>query len=241
MGLFAVAALGLSLAGITPSQAHVVVTQDPASLQGGISYEYQVDIGHVGSTGSWEGGVGAKSWNEPGNPVGSKGWTHTSDWVALNLHEAGWLTVTLEQATVSGVPGTQLTPAFTLFQGWAVGPIVWNPSDPISGNFEWHTFNNTGNPQDTDPQHWAWLDGQMSYLDHEANPFSWTSITRTFFLGEGEYSLAFGGNPADTTLTSTHGYLATVNLSAVPIPAAVWLFGSGLTGIVAFARQRQRV
>jgi len=29
-----------------------------------------------------------------------------------------------------------------------------------------------------------------------------------------------------------------INVSAVPIPAAVWLFGSGLLGLVGFARKR---
>ena len=32
---------------------------------------------------------------------------------------------------------------------------------------------------------------------------------------------------------------ATVNVSAVPVPAAVWLFGSGLLGLVGVARRRQ--
>ncbi len=32
----------------------------------------------------------------------------------------------------------------------------------------------------------------------------------------------------------------TVNVQAVPIPAAVWLFGSGLLGLVGVARRRQR-
>jgi hypothetical protein len=233
--LFAVAAMGLWLASIIPSQAHVVVTENPDSLQGGITYDFLVDVTHAGSTGTWQGQVGAKSWNEPGNPVGSKGWTHTSDWSALNLHEAGWFTITLEQTS-----GSQLTPAFTLFQGVASGPVVWNPSDPTSGNFEWHTFNTTGNPYDTDPLHWEWARNQISYLDHEANPLSLTAITRTFFLDAGQYSLAFGGNPADTTLTGQHGYLATASLSAVPIPAAVWLFGSGLAGLVGLARRRMR-
>jgi hypothetical protein len=225
-----IAALGVWLANSAPSQAHVVVTPDPGSLQSGITYEFQVGVEELGSTGSWQGGVGAKSWNEPGNPAGSKGWTHTSDWAALELAEGGNLTITVSRATVNGVAGTQLTPAFTLFQGWATGPT--------GSTGEWHTYNNVGNPYDTDPTNWGWASGQISYLDHEANPGSLESITRTIQLAAGQYSLAIGGNPADTTLTGQHGYLAQVSLSAVPVPAAVYLFGSGLIGLAGLARRR---
>lgn len=33
--------------------------------------------------------------------------------------------------------------------------------------------------------------------------------------------------------------LATVSVSAVPVPAAVWLFGSGLIGLIGFARRKK--
>lgn len=233
--LLSMAALGIWLGSSTPSHAHVAITANPAALQDGIGYEWLAEVGHTGNTGTYTGTVGAKSWNEPVNPVGSKGWTHTSDWTALDLHEGGKLTITLAR-TAEG--GGQLTPAFTLYKGWGTGPIVWNPSDPAAGNFEWHTFNTTGNPQDTDPEHWGWLDGKMSYLDHEANPGSLNSITRTFLLEAGKYSLNFGGNPLDTALTGNHGFHATLNLAPVPIPAAVWLFGTGVIGLVGVARRR---
>jgi hypothetical protein len=224
------AAVGLWLTGSALAQAHVAVTPNPSSLQGGITYEWLAEVEEIGSSGSWQGGVGAKSWNEPNNPVGQKGWTHTADWAALDLLEAGYLTITLDRATVAGVDGTQLTPAFTLFQGWATGPT--------GSNGEWHTWNNVGNPYDTDPTNWGWASGQISYLDHEANPLGLTSISRTFFLEAGQYSLGIGGNPLDATLSGLHGYTATIGLAAVPIPAAVYLFGSGLIGLVGLARRR---
>ena len=49
----------------------------------------------------YQGSVGARSWNEPANPPDAKGWTHTSDWTALELTEAATLTVTV--ARQSGV------------------------------------------------------------------------------------------------------------------------------------------
>ena len=48
-------------------------------------------------------------------------------------------------------------------------------------------------------------------------------------LGDSWFSLA---------LDSTGGFLATASASPVPVPAAVWLFGSGLLGLCAAARRR---
>jgi len=37
------------------------------------------------------------------------------------------------------------------------------------------------------------------------------------------------------------GILSTANVSAVPVPAAVWLFGSGLIGLVGLARRKKYI
>ena len=220
--LLTAAAVGLWLASAAPSHASTI-----APVPGyapGIGYEWGVTMNGNDSA-VYQGSVGARSWNEPANPLDAKGWTHTSDWTALELTEAASLTVTLARKVDvpyfppgGGPPVTEgalLTPALSIYAGWeTTGP-------------ETHTFNPTGNTS------WA---GELTYLAHEANPSSLTSITRTFDLAAGRYSLAFGGNPADTTLTGFHGYQAT--LSTVPVPAAVWLFGSGLAGLARLARRR---
>mgnify|MGYP001157464251 CR=1 FL=1 len=190
----------------------------------GIGYEFGVTMSGNDHA-VYQGSVGAKSWNEPANPPDAKGWTHTSDWTAIELTEATTLTVTL--ARQSGVPftlpngtvvieGDLLTPALSLYAGWeTTGP-------------ETHTFNPTGNIS------WA---SELTYLAHEDNPLSLTSITRTFELAAGKYSIIYGGNPSDPTVTGFHGYQAT--LSTVPLPAAAWLFGSGVAGLLAWAKSRR--
>lgn len=220
--LFA-AALGLWLTGTAPSHAATIA---PApGYAPGIGYEWGVTMSG-NDTAVYQGSVGAKSWNEPANPPDAKGWTHTSDWTALNLTENTSLTVTLTRQSgvlffppEGGPPVTEgdlLTPAFSIYAGWeTTGP-------------ESHQFNPVGNIS------WA---SELTYLDHEANPLSLTSITKTFSLTAGHYSLVFGGNPTDGT-TGFHGYQAT--LSTVPIPAAVWLFGGGLAGLVGLARRRRQ-
>lgn len=227
-GYMIAVAVGLWLAVVAPSHASTI-TANPASLQSGITYEWNVTMGGVDSA-SYNGTVGAKSWNEPNNPVGSKGWTHTSNWTALEITGSNPILLTVDVArTTAG--GGLLTPAMTLFQGWATGPT--------GPNGEWHTWNNVGNPWETDPTNWDWSRNQMGYLAHEANTSGQNSISRTFWLNPGFYTLNFGGNPTNTSLTGNHGYLATLTTSPVPVPAAIWLFGSGIAGLAAFARRRK--
>jgi hypothetical protein len=219
-----VAALGLWL-GASPSQAATIVT-DPGYAPG-IGYEWGVTMSQNDSATIDTGSVGAKSWAEPGNPVGGKGWTHTSDWVALDLSsltENTLLTVTHSRGTTGN-----LFPAFSIYQGWEqVGP-------------ETHQFNNVANTS------WA---ANLSYLNHEANAggpngtdngTGTTSVSQSYSLAPGLYSIALGGNPSfDLGQTGTHAFVATLTTAPVPVPAAVYLFGSGLIGLAGLARRRMK-
>lgn len=102
----------------------------------------------------------------------------------------------------------------------------------------------------------------MTFTGFSGSNASGASVTGHYTLGPGLYSLVVGGaNPFDlgtyladaiatngnytTASAALTAYTAdrlarTFNLqfSAVPIPAAVYLFGSGLVGVIAFARRR---
>jgi hypothetical protein len=209
-----------------PSHAHFVITENPASLQGGITYEWLAATTH-GGDGSFSGLVGAKSWAEPGNPVDAKGWTHTTDWVAIDfsaVHEPSLLTIQVDR----GASGS-LFPAFTLYQGW----------ETVNSDASNHTFNNIG------PISWA---TNLSYIDHVANAggplgtangTGLTSVSKEFVLVPGLYSLVIGGNPPfELGQTGQHEFTVTLNLSAVPVPAAFWLFGSSLAAMAGLARRK---
>ncbi len=65
--------------------------------------------------------------------------------------------------------------------------------------------------------------------------------TVTFHAVAGQvYSVYLGGNEVNGEhFGKSYGYEATI--SAVPVPAAAWLFGSGLIGLVSLGRRKQEV
>jgi len=59
-------------------------------------------------------------------------------------------------------------------------------------------------------------------------------------LATGWYTIALGG--ADNSLTGLASHQVTVSsVSAVPLPGAVYLFGSALAGLVASTRRKQKL
>ncbi|MDN5940481.1 MAG: VPLPA-CTERM sorting domain-containing protein [Nitrospira sp.] len=223
--LFAIAAMGMWLAGAAPSHAATVTTPGPAT---GLTYEWGVTMSETDSA-VYTGLVGAKSWAEPANPPGERGWTHTSDWTALDLTGlSGSTLLTLHLAR--GATG-ELSPAFSLYSGW----------ETVNSDSPNHTFNNIGNIS------WA---TNLTYMDHIANAggpdgsgtgTGVTFVSKQWELAPGLYSLVYGGNPGFVPplgQTGSHSFSATLTTSPVPVPAALWLFGSGLTALVGLARRR---
>ena len=57
----------------------------------------------------------------------------------------------------------------------------------------------------------------------------------TFDATPGEYFVSFFGEAGASTSYGMYG----IEISQVPVPAAVWLFGSGLIGLVGMMRRRK--
>ncbi len=190
------------LLGATASQvqAATISPTDPVP-SAGISYEWTVEMGDRDRA-ELTRHVGAKSWNEPDFPVGLKGWTHTSDWIALELTQATQLTVKITRKAnvpiaTGGKAGDSLYPAFSLYSGWDETTLP-----------ELHQYNTVGDI--------PWTN-KLSYLAHQANGGATDSIFGTFTLAAGDYSLAIGGDPPAGALTQREGYRVTL-ISGTTVP-----------------------
>lgn len=175
-----------------------LMNTDPVPAPGGVGYAWTAVV-KPGETGTFSDHVGAWSWEDnalfaPGEPP--VGWTHTSRWLALKLTEETFFSITLERDDDVPWPSqseperkadtSSMFPSLTLYHGWD------NTGD------DFHTYNNRGNV--------IWAEG-IRYVDHVDNSTQ-TSITRTWRLPAGEYSLALGSNaPANNTLRQ--GFKAT--------------------------------
>ena len=74
----------------------------------------------------------------------------------------------------------------------------------------------------------------MTYLTHDATVDAVNGLT--FFAQAGKvYTVLLGGNEFGSVFSPTADYK--LSISAVPVPGAVWLFGSAMAGLIGFGRR----
>ena len=178
--------------------------------------------------------TGGGAWNDNGlnasgvaTTTGPTGWRHQTD-IGLITSEVTQ-NVTLNLSTVNGL--------FSRF-----GVTVFEGMDTNTGNYS---------------HHGAWnAPGASTPLPFSANnPFGTTGLTNigysdnvdsangyTFVAEAGKiYSIYLGGVGFSRWNGGVAGYKLDITTSPVPVPAAVWLFGSAMAGMVGFGRRRKAV
>lgn len=161
--------------------------------------------------------VGPRAWND--NTSGTQGQGHGSDFGLIHLNGLSDLSLTVAADTVLG---STLKPGFSLFQGWDTG----NSSVRVQAY-----QNNANNPLGT-----TGLIFQNSASTITPGGFASLLFTN---LAAGDYTLFVGGNYSGGT-GAPGKYTVNLTASPVPIPAAVWLFGSAMAGLIGFGRRNNK-
>ncbi len=153
------------------------------------------------------------------NPTRS--WGNALDFGLITLHTAGNLLINI---AADSSQSSTFMPGFTLFSGWDTSATSskhgsWNialPAVPV-------------NPRGT---------SGLSYLGQASTTVAGGSASYLFTnLAAGNYSLWIGGNGTIASPVGSQSYIANITASPVPVPGAIWLFGSALAGFIGLRRR----
>ncbi|QPK65383.1 VPLPA-CTERM sorting domain-containing protein [Methylomonas sp. LL1] len=243
-------AIAASIMGATAAEAHVSYHLDAAGGQA-------PNVNGSDATGSWTGGAPSYDGNLPvtwvanihhvdtvyeisaADAINNKGaasnfvlesinnkwkpassWGNALDFGLINMEVAGNLTITVEAD--SSLAST-FAPGFTLWSGWDA-----TATSSKHGSWNANPFAPTTRGSN-----------ELTYVGHAATTVDGGSVTYTFNnLAAGNYSLWVGGNGTDNV---NEFYKASMSVAAVPVPGAVWLFGSAIAGLVGFGRRKAAV
>ncbi|PPD30373.1 MAG: hypothetical protein CTY19_15985 [Methylomonas sp.] len=178
-------------------------------------------IARYGLTADIDTGMGA--WRDKSGPGGTAGvgWAHNVD---IGLFRSTVTTDVSINLTAPNNPDAKF--GVTLFTGMDTGENYnhharWNqpPLNPFTRN---NPFGTTG----------------VIYKSHEVNVDANNAFEFTAEAGK-IYSIYIGGYLASDSWLSGRDYY-NMTISTVPVPAAVWLFGSALIGLVGNSNRRNK-
>jgi hypothetical protein len=159
------------------------------------------------------------------------------------------------QTNVTGFPTIDGRQTFVGVNQAFSGTGTWNnvPAQPTLSFSYFNTTVNGGGASTQTQTSASCANGQTSILGKVCTSFAaasknWEGLTFLFtFNNSTKYSFTGSLTGTDTSGTSISRNTTTINWTiagidppAVPVPAAAWLFGSGLLGLAGAARRRSR-
>jgi len=188
----------------------------------------------------FETGYVIETLNNKWNPIHS--WGNALDMGLIDMDVAGDLTVSVKADVALS---STFMPGFTLWQGWDTSATSsrhgsWNADASNPGNRGADNLSYLGHAA-TNSQ-----DGGAGYSYNNSNGDHMVEITFEN-LAAGKYSLWIGGNGTTGAEGKDKGkisigqqYIASITSTAspVPVPAAAWLLGSGLLGLLGMRRKQ---
>ena len=178
--------------------------------------------------------TGAGSWQDAqAAPSGPTGWKHLTDIGLIKSDVTQNVTLNLTRLTAPSTPG---------LPNDNFGVTVFTGMDTNTGAYSHHggwncptcataTPYNANNPFGTTG---------LTYVTHDGTVDTTNGLTFTAQAGQ-IYSIYLGGAGVGVWNRNVSDYQLDVTTSPVPVPAAVWLFGSALTGFIGVQRRRRVV
>jgi len=177
------------------------------------------------------------AWSALNTGASFAGWRHDLDLGLFKSDATGLVTLSAQGIQETGNFG------FTIFKG--VDSVT-----KYNHHGSWNADNNTqaGAPNSaSSPYAGAVQAGTglsvtdiVAYSIGGATPSNLNTISFNAEAGQ-IYSIFVGGYRNGTWYDTTDGYKLTVSqVSAVPVPGAVWLFGSAMAGLVGFGRRKSK-
>lgn len=191
----------------------LVISQ--ADSQSRYGFAAEIDTG----AGAWQ-DAGLTSSGDP-TALGPTGWKHQTDIGLIKSMETQ--NVTLNLSTLGTVGGN-------------FGITVFTGMDTNTGDYSHHGPWNNANIAFTADNPFG--TNGLNYLTHSGNVDNVNGLTFTAQAGE-VYSIYLGGAGVGNWKDNVEGYALNITTSAVPVPAAAWLLGSGLVGLIGFGRRKQ--
>lgn len=166
----------------------------------------------------------ANRWNP------ARSWGNALDFGLIDLHASANLTIRVAGDAASS---STFLPGFTLWQGWDLGTGnkhgAWNATPTNPGNRGATGISYLGHAST------ASSDGGINY-SYNSTAFNAVEITFTN-LAAGKYSLWIGGNGTVASPAGSQRYIANISASPVPLPGAIWLFGTAFMGLIGIKRR----
>ncbi|MDO9163613.1 MAG: hypothetical protein Q8N35_18085 [Methylococcaceae bacterium] len=173
---------------------------------------------------------------------GASGWRHDLDLGLFKSDSTGLVNLNAQGILQSGTNF-----GFTIFKGAS-------PTTNYNHHGAWNSNNNAsgltsaslpGGGTNFDPDGAGPLTaiGQIvAYSIGGANPSNLNTISFNAEAGQ-IYSIFIGGYRNGDWIDTTDGYKLTISqeVSQVPVPGAVWLFGSAMAGLVGFGRRKSKI
>ncbi len=203
--------------------------------QGGVAYSLtasSADARVQTGDSSYVLGAGAFSYLDTrGEDVfGPPNWGHSSDFGMFELGSNATVTITV---SADASLNSGLRSAFGVWSGWDNGGGSRHQAYPNNGAYLTMAASPLGASLDL-------INGSTGTWAYDDNSDGTATLTLTD-LAAGQYTIIIGGYDgplAGHGAGSNLAYTATISASPVPLPGAVWLFGTALMGFLGVSKRK---